>query len=154
MIFILCVVIAVALFVIFHTAIEIFLVSVGINLLQLGLVTYVRTHPWQTVIYVTGYFLAGAVWSVIKWWFIQTELRRQCEAVFKTQVDKSITWQEYSKVWKSRRIPDDTGFPRLIAFWPFSLVYTLLNDPVRRLCSRIYIELRGVYDRITEYVWS
>jgi energy-coupling factor transporter transmembrane protein EcfT len=149
MIFILCVIVFIALTTIFHASIVLFLAAVGFQILNLGIIQYVHAHPWQALLYAAGYFIVGAVWSIFKWWFIQTALRRKAEARFNDRTDKSITWESYSKGWKGKE-DDETYLTLIIAFWPISLAFTLLDDPVRR----IYMELRGVYDRITEYVWK
>src|SRR5205823_5639912 len=113
------------------------------------LVTFVRTHPVLTALYVSGYFLAGAAWSIVKWWFAETNRVREARDEFRESRDIR-TWSEFIKNRKSDPTNYKSDIIAWITFWPFSLVWTLLNDPVRRLCRRIYDELQGVYQRITD----
>lgn len=39
-------------------------------------------------------------------------------------------------------------------YWPFSGVWTLINDPVRRIFQRIYVKLEGVYQKITDSAFT
>ncbi len=41
-----------------------------------------------------------------------------------------------------------------IAYWPFSMAYTLLNDPVRKIVRLIYHRMQGVYESISARVWA
>ena len=38
-----------------------------------------------------------------------------------------------------------------IAYWPVSLIATLLNDPFRKFFEWVYDRLSGFYDRITSH---
>jgi len=39
-----------------------------------------------------------------------------------------------------------------MCFWPFSLVGTLLNDPVRKLFKFIYNRINGLYQKIADEI--
>lgn len=120
---------------------------------HLGIVTYVVTHPWQTLLYASGYLLVGAAWSVAKWWFAETERVRKAKVRYEgTRKDKS--WSEFAQEQKTDVSDYKSELCFYIAFWPLNGVYTLLNDPVRRAARRIYAELQGVYQRITDRVWQ
>ena len=41
-------------------------------LLTSGWLPWVFTHPVRVTVYAAGYFLVGAAWSVVKWWFTET----------------------------------------------------------------------------------
>lgn len=121
---------------------------------HLGIVTWVTTHPWQTVLYASGYLLVGAAWSVAKWWFAETNRVRRAKEEFKAGYGGRRTWEEYAKEHKTDVARHKRDLCFYIAFWPLNGAYTLLNDPVRRAARRIYDELQGVYQRITDRVWQ
>jgi hypothetical protein len=41
-----------------------------------------------------------------------------------------------------------------MAFWPWSAVWTLLNDPVQRAFRRIFNYLREFYQRMSDRIFS
>lgn len=124
-------------------------------LTHLGLLTWIIAHPWQTLLRVSGYFLIGAGWSVVKWWFAETNRVRKAKEYFAAgNARPDDTWESFRDRQKTHPHHYRGDFIEWIMFWPFSLVFTLLNDPVRRLCRRIYMELTRVYQRITDHVWK
>jgi hypothetical protein len=111
-------------------------------------------HPWQTLLYVAGYFVVGGVWSIVKWWFVETARFREAKDEFERRQFPRDQWAEFVAKRKTAVRVHTEDFAVWIAFWPFNLVWTVLDDPVRRLVKRIAAELRGVYQRITDYVWQ
>lgn len=113
-------------------------------------------HPWQTTAYFSGYFIAGAWWSVIKWWFHETAKVRRLKQ------DKHLSGRAYTAEEMAERLrrgktnvlnhKSDIYF--WIGFWPVNMIWTLIDDPFRRLVHRIADELQGVYQRITDHVWQ
>lgn len=134
---------------VWHEAILAIILGSWAWLIGIPLLTWMRSHPWQTVAYVVGYLLTGAIWSLIKWWICERDRFREAKE----------HWIKYSggKTWEQERARQKTlptshkdDFLWWIGFWPFSLAYTLLHDPVKR----IYLELQNVYQRITDKVWE
>lgn len=153
MLFILFLVVVAALVILYHAAVFAVIAAVFVFVTHLLWLTYIKDHPLQIALYVAGYFLSGAVWSVIKWWFHETARVRDAKAEYaKYHVGKK-TWSEFAEAYKKQapRYHDDIKW--WITLWPLNFLWTLLDDPIRRIARRIYEELRGVYDRITEYVW-
>jgi hypothetical protein len=106
--------------------------------------TYVYTHPLSAIVGVTAYFSIGACWSVVKWWFAEKARVRRAK-------------RERGKDWRTARTQPATYKATVlvwIGYWPFSLVWTLINDPFKRLVRWIYDELLRVYQRITDHVWD
>lgn len=137
-----------------------FLAAVWFFFVELSLFGWIREHPWQALLYAAGYFLIGAAWSVAKWYFAESSRAREARASYKTLMAKTpseaVTWEEYINRWNWKggsaiRYSEDIKW--WIALWPFSATWTLLDDPVRRLVHRIYYELQGVYQRVSDYVW-
>ncbi len=131
-------------------------------LTHLGLLTWIVAHPWQTLLRVSLYFLIGAGWSVAKWWFAETNRARKAKATWAANTfvgedgctTPRETWEKFSTRNKTLVRHYREEMIAWIAFWPINLPWTLLNDPVRRLCRRIYLELTKVYQRITDHVWK
>lgn len=41
-----------------------------------------------------------------------------------------------------------------MAYWPFSMLWTIINDPIRKLFRQVYHSLEGLLQRITDSVWK
>jgi len=106
--------------------------------------TYIYEHPLPVAIGAGVYFAIGAVWSVIKWWFAEKARVRRAKKENGAEWRKRKTEPKFFKstmlVW--------------IGYWPFSLIWTLINDPFKRLVHWIYDELTRVYQHITDRVWE
>jgi hypothetical protein len=155
----LTVVVVVALVAVYHLAVFAFIAATWYAFTHLGIITYIVTHPWQSAAYAAGYFVVGAAWSVAKWWFAETSRVRHVRSLYVERYsDQTLkgfqTWAEFIKPLKSRPSQHKADITAWITFWPVSLVWTMVDDPVRRLCRRIYDELQGVYQRITDRVWQ
>jgi hypothetical protein len=119
--------------------------------------------PWQTVGLVAGYFVVGALWSVLKWYLHESARFRMLKANFcalhdvaADQIIGSVAlhskWQ--AEVKSQRKYSSrDTRFFAWVAYWPWSMAWTILNDPFTRLCKRIVQEMQGVYNKISDRVW-
>ena len=131
------------------------LLAAWVLVANFALFTYIRNHPWQIVMGLAAYFAIGAAWSVVNWWFAETSRARRARDEFKRRprVSIALTWEEWSANKRTSPANYQSDILWWISFWPFSVVWTLLNDPFRRLCRRIYDELQGVYQRITDSVW-
>lgn len=117
-------------------------------------------NPWETVLALAGYFALGAAWSLIKWYFFLLGVRRRME-----DIRREHPGWDRKDVAQLLRSPDVRGeFPpqvsdnksRVIGWmvlWPASMVWTVINDPVRRACEEIYNRLGGVYQAISNRVF-
>lgn len=116
---------------------------------------YLISHPLVFFGLVLGYFLIGTIWSVVKWYFFLLNKR-----------DKFL---EDKKQWDSSNharplfasVPEVRYYKKSIltwmTYWPFSMVWTLLDDPVRRAFNLIYYKIadfmQGISNRVfTPYV--
>lgn len=131
-------------------------------------IKYAVQHPWDLVLYVLIYLAVGAGWGVIKWYFYLLKSR-----------DK---YQEFRRKWldskriKGTDIPDNLKeewarnsasygikIPQAInnkdriilwmAYWPWSVIWTALDDVVKRAFERIYSMFGKLYDRMTASVF-
>lgn len=142
----------------YHTLVVASCVLMWHMVLNLHVVSWIWNHPWKTIFYTSGYFLVGAVWSVAKWWFRETEKARLAKIAYDKDslFSKPEPWADFIKHKKGD--PADrysrSDIVVWIVWWPFSALYTLLNDPIRRLARRIYTELLKTYQRISDHVWK
>lgn len=122
--------------------------------------------PLWAIEMVGAYFLCGAVWSVIKWYFhglnIRDEYRTVKSRFFNTEgiVGDKIPQKLVSK-WENtieRNFPN--GVPpkamdnkasilMWMSHWPFSFIWTLINDPIRRIFMFIYARIANLMQKIS-----
>jgi hypothetical protein len=109
-----------------------------------------RAPPWLTAAYACGYLTLGAVYSVFKWFLAERANVRVAKVEFARYAKVGDTWADYVKTHKTVVSHYTSDLVVWVTFWPFSAAWMLLHDPF----ARIVAELRGVYQRITDYVWA
>ena len=125
--------------------------------------TYLWDHPWIAIEIFLGYFVIGAIWSIVKWWFSETnrfqltkERFIEHHSIKGTNIPPEYMdrWDVYMTHAKTDPSRHKTRFLSWITYWPWSLIWTMINDPLKRLVKRIYQELLGTYQKITDRVWK
>lgn len=126
---------------------------------------------WQLTLLFCGiYFLAGTVWAFIKWYFYlhnqkdayndaKEEIFRQYNVKSLTEVsnEKLSNW-EFDQLRKLSVVPSAKGKKGTILmwmiYWPASTVWTIINDPVRKVFRIIYQKISGGFDKIAKKIFS
>lgn len=129
----------------------------------------VKQHPVQLLKWVIAYIVLGAGWGVVKWFlYVRKCLRRYCQVRDEqlailgkksiADVDRLTDFRSHLG-WRgvSAEPPlasaHKQDLTRWMAYWPFSIVGTILNDFIRRIWHNIYEHLAKTYDRISVYVF-
>src|SRR5262245_3868069 len=129
-----------------------------------NLLSYANHHPLLLVFGVVGYFAVGTVWAVMRWWLYVHEHRirydeAKAEFCDDRRLDGTIPahlqedWLEYlsnrrRKVEiRPRARQHKNSILTWMAYWPWSMFWTILNDPVRKACRFIY---RHIHDYLQE----
>lgn len=139
----------------------------------IDIIGYIGRHPSVVGYGAIGYFVVGTLWAIIKWWFfVVGERRKYDEAKAKFLADKKITGpipndlKEAFADFINRRYGDDSIEIRpqvtnhkariymWMAYWPFSALWTLINDPVRRIFREIYARIRATLQKISDHAWA
>jgi len=120
-----------------------------------------------------SYFAMGLLWSIAKWYATLCQLRREYAAarkefLIKNELDpsgavpigKKKAWRDFLAHNANRQDLVSFAAGRYnpagkteaiiawIAYWPISLFWTLLDDPIRRFGAFIYRRFTGIYDSI------
>jgi hypothetical protein len=143
------------------------------NLDLRGAVEYMIHNPLNILGYIGGYFVIGAFWSLVKWVFYTTNKRHHYNEVKREWLEDhgikgTLTipanlldeWKEYAADHHYIRDVQDRLLPShnksrisvWIVYWPFSALWTLINDPVRRIVRQIRQILTSFYEGISK--WS
>lgn len=122
---------------------------------------WIMTYPWESVLFVAGYFVVGAVWSLIKWYFFLVQVRRRVQAIrqqFPDDTKDELVFRYKVSHGQSEFPPQVTNNKSRIigwmSLWPASMLWTVINDPVRRACEEIFDRLGGIYQAINNRVFK
>lgn len=130
-----------------------FLVAlVGFHLFGgVDVLAFAAANVWTLLAGLGVYLVIGAGYSFYKWWsyarkdMVRQRINRRREVRRNPRLEEDEPdWEP--KVPKARRHKSlITGW---IGFWPFSLIITLIDDPLRALINWMFRRLRDTYDAI------
>lgn len=137
---------------------------------------FVRNYGIWVPAYVAAYVGAGVLWSFVKWWSYLMNFRRafrqardrflasrlagapyqadELKAYFRSHLREFGKYGSAIVDFKVPQAQDNKG--RIVAwigFWPLSILGTVLNDPIRRLCALSFNWLRGLYQRLSNRIF-
>lgn len=139
---------------------------------------YLFFQPINTVLYILGYFVIGFIWSFIKWWLRVNETAQKCleemDKFIKEHTSKenfqSAVPLEFQKSersgktlrdeWESHiQYKDELKKPIAsknkekisvwVVYWPFSVVWSLINDFIKRMVEQLVIRFQKIYQSIS-----
>ena len=127
---------------------------------DVNLFGYVIEHPLTVALGAAGYFVLGTLWAIAKWWFYVREQRswydelrsaflgmHRLESHSAMPEELQSQWQRCVEMaTKNRRRLDvrplaarhKAGILHWMSYWPWSLSWTILKDPVRKAFLTIY----------------
>ena len=100
--------------------------------------SWIWHNPGSFIGIFLGYLVLGTVWAIIKWYWFLLELKR------KNQEEKK------KKIWGVGNLARDNKSKIInwMMYWPFSLIWTGLNDPFQA----IYRRLTGTFQAMANKV--
>jgi hypothetical protein len=139
---------------------------------DINLYGYAIGLPWTVVLGAAGYFTVGTLWAIAKWWFYvhqqrgwYDELRSAYLGLYRVgsrdamPEDLQHQWQEcLAKARRGRRPVEvrplaarhRAEIARWMSYWPWSLSWTLVKDPIRKAFLTIYREIAAHLQRISD----
>ena len=124
-----------------------FLVAMGVywafgeRTVVLSLVEAVKQNPQIIFFIVLGYLLLGSIWAVFKWYLRIVAFKQDLNGAKIAEIPTKMkaSWNKGTIIaWMS--------------WWPFSIFWFILNDPLRRLFQWAYSRIGGTLDKITSSV--
>lgn len=114
-------------------------------------ITAVFYNPGALVIASTGYFVAGILWSFLKWYFFnldELEKFKEGKLVRRGSQPQTLADARPKAKEHSARL---VGW---IAYWPWSVLKFVFGDMVVRISKRIYQLLSDRYEAVSRSVFS
>lgn len=148
---------------------------------KLPIFDYVVHNPHMVLYVIGAYVLTGGVWAVIKWWFyVRNEKEKYDEFkhgflarknVISTTVPENLREEflkalsdynhSYSCGWDKQGID---LYPQVgkhksriylwMTYWPWSMLWTLINDPIRKLFRMMYNGISDFMQLISDRTWA
>lgn len=130
-----------------------------------NLFSEIIAHPLEAVLVLAGYLGIGIIWSTFKWYIFLVKAKNKFinfrKEFFSNPKNVGISQDKFLEIAESRSVrykPKATEFKSNIvgwmAFWPFSLIATLLGDFVKDIFEFIYEKFRNCWQKISDYVWQ
>lgn len=107
----------------------------------LGLGDYISQNPGSVILFFVLYVALGIVWIVVKWWLFLIDARQRI-------IEGNSTF------WASEFRPGNhkSRITHWGIYWPFSALWTLINNPMRRLFNYIHYSIEGLLQGISDRV--
>lgn len=167
-----------------YSALLSFLVSAGIADFFFGthFYTTVWNYPVAAVGLVLAYIAAGVIWSFPKWWFYVRKVRdvyNESLSNFKKTVrlvpGQKLTDDQFARFYSSYGFDPDghnwhfEPWSKIMPlqasknknkilvwmmYWPFSLVWTLIDEPFKKAFQFIFENIKGIYQGISEKAFA
>lgn len=112
--------------------------------------TWVWANPGLVLEFVSYWLLAGAFWSIVRWYLFLLKVRARTRASAsqsKQQTPLTRPRDSYASENKSRI----TGW---IAYWPFSIVGYFLGDFLTNVFKNVYRVLSSLYEKMGNAVFA
>lgn len=124
--------------------------------------------------YLGSYLVIGAVWSLVKWYFYvhnvadayehmrESYQNRYAQYAAETETRKQavrpyLTWlsdEVYGSQFPPNPRKNKHRITQWFVYWPWSALWTLTNDPVRRIAKFVYTHLSGTMTAISQHVFG
>ena len=116
--------------------------------LVLSLLHFITDNPLKFILYIILYVFAGAIWSVMKWYFFLVEKKNE---FIQSKID-------YPSTTHKLNIPlakDHKGTIILwMSYWIPSLFWTFINQWVSKVWTKMFNNLESVFNKISKSVFK
>jgi hypothetical protein len=140
-------------------------------------------NPWTAVAGLGVWLVASVPWAFTKWWLYVTNNSNRYDEIlgdYRAQKpglpdnvndfspEQKVDWKEYfdrhsyAEEWYEYRRVE--FYPKVrehkadimtwMMFWPWSALWTLLNDPIRRFFQHVYWRIANALQKISDSYWK
>jgi hypothetical protein len=116
----------------------------------------VRANAMVSAVYVGGYVVTGVAWSFVKWFSFLMRFRDVLKDVKDQRSEhyRAVTYRGFSLTRRPQAAEAKGKITAWMVFWPFSLIGTVLNDPIRRLFAFLFGRFKHLYQRMSDAVFK
>ena len=118
---------------------------------------YIKNNPMMVLTYVMAYIMTGVLWSILKYWLYLLNFKDKYDDKKKQYFDyypgnTTEQWIKSINEEKKYYKPNKDKIMNWMIWWIPSMVWTLINDPIRRAFRWAYNRSIKVYDGIYQRV--
>lgn len=144
---------------------SVFLLVTTVLLLDLfgdsNILSWIRNNPLMFSVGVVGYFFAGTLWSIGKWFLFLRNKKFEIQKTLDdyTQRNPGVITPEMYRNWAASyaiKIPslsnEKDRIIRWMCYWPWSLTYAVFADLTKEIFTTCFNLVRKVYVKIENSV--
>jgi hypothetical protein len=123
---------------------------------------WVVHNPVALLWYFAAYLVAGTIWSVIKWFFyVYRQKEKYIEAKSRYLNHRHLSLKDWEDSWDRNAYKNSKGgivplvgdnkgrIMMWMGYWPFSAVWTLIDEPVKKAFRMIYNRIHDTLQDIS-----
>lgn len=108
----------------------------------------IKGNPLMAFAFLAAYIIIGFVWSFGKWYFYVRNMRAQYDEAKKEGL-RIISYYNKPDINKNKARALTWAI-----YWPWSMVWTLINDPIKNLFKYFFRRLQAVYQKIADKAYG
>ena len=110
---------------------------------------YFAENPSAIIWTFVGYLGLGVVWAFVKWYFfLHKRVNRALEK------SKHETVYEYTTVSVPTAGENKWRIMSWMMYWPFSALWTVIDQPIKNAFNYIFIKFEGVFNKISNHMYK
>jgi len=113
---------------------------------------FIKDHPLMSITRVGIYIGIGLVWSIFKWYFFLKNKMEYLTAKFETEHTPNWSAVSYNDFPKAKN--NKSRIISWMSYWPFSALWTLINEPVKKTFRFIYSKVESIYEKMAEKIFE
>lgn len=141
---------------------------------NVDIISFIAQNPLKVLAILGAYAILGSLWGVVKWWVYcrdKLEEYNDVKADFlqshgcndTTMVPESLRsqWASFVRSLSDRQFgkppraaDNKSRIIRWMSFWVISLIWTVLDDFVKRVFKVIYYKIAGFLQRISDRMFA
>jgi len=122
---------------------------------------WMGSHAFDILMYIIGYLVIGALWSVFKWYLFVVKSAEEYKKVITAYLamqNPARSWPDYLRNTFVRYPPNVGDYKgkivNWISFWWYSMIQTILGDWMHKLVVAVYDMFLNIYETIVKRVYS
>lgn len=113
-----------------------------------NILNYIKTHTLTIAGLLGVYLVLGVVWAIVKWYFYLLNKREYLTDRLKNSIINDLdNYIPAAKENKSRIMS-------WMMYWPFSGIWTLINDPIRKAFQVVYRNIEIFFDKMSASIFA
>jgi len=119
----------------------------------------IADNPGTTFLCLSGYFVAGTVWGILKWYLFLIGKRDEAiEAVKNKAYRSGVPFAKAEEAYGSKILPPKASEHKSaiivwMVYWPFSVPWTIINDPIKRIFRYIFNRISDFLEKMSKWVF-